>query len=84
MKKRVYYLILLELVIVLTLTTAWEFGLEDFTFELFKSQITKLKSQINPKLQNSNPKQISEYIESNQFGLLRHERDVLSDDAKSA
>ncbi len=33
MKKRLYYLILLELLIVLMLTTAWEFGLEDFTFE---------------------------------------------------
>jgi len=34
MKKRLYYLILLELLIVLILTTAWEFWLEDFTFEL--------------------------------------------------
>ena len=32
MKKRIYYLILLELLIVLILTTAWEFWLEDFTF----------------------------------------------------
>ena len=32
MKKRIYYLILLELLIVLILTTAWEFFLEDFTF----------------------------------------------------
>jgi hypothetical protein len=32
MKKRLYYLILLELLIVLILTTAWEFWLEDFTF----------------------------------------------------
>jgi hypothetical protein len=32
MKKRIYYLILLELLIVLVLTTAWEFWLEDFTF----------------------------------------------------
>ncbi len=31
-KKRVYYLILLELVIVLILTVAWEFWLEDFTY----------------------------------------------------
>jgi hypothetical protein len=34
MKKRLYYLILLELLIVLMLTTAWEFWFEDFTFEL--------------------------------------------------
>ena len=33
MKKRLYYLILLELLLVLTLTTAWEFWLEDFTFD---------------------------------------------------
>jgi len=32
MKKRLYYLILLELLIVLILTTAWEFWFEDFTF----------------------------------------------------
>ncbi len=32
MKKRIYYLIILELLIVLILTTAWEFWLEDFTF----------------------------------------------------
>ena len=32
MKKRIYYLILLELLIVLILTTAWEFWLEDLTF----------------------------------------------------
>jgi len=32
MKKRFYYLILLELLIVLILTTAWEFWFEDFTF----------------------------------------------------
>jgi hypothetical protein len=32
MKQRIYYLILLELLIVLILTTAWEFWLEDFTF----------------------------------------------------
>ena len=32
MKKRLFYLILLELLIVLILTTAWEFWLEDFTF----------------------------------------------------
>ena len=32
MKKRIFYLILLELLIVLILTTAWEFWLEDFTF----------------------------------------------------
>jgi len=32
MKKRVYYLILLELLIVLILTAAWEFWLENFTF----------------------------------------------------
>jgi hypothetical protein len=32
MKKRIYYLILLELLIVLILTTTWEFWLEDFTF----------------------------------------------------
>jgi len=32
MRKRVCYLILLELLIVLMLTTAWEFWLEDFTF----------------------------------------------------
>jgi hypothetical protein len=32
MKTRIYYLILLELLIVLMLTTAWEFWLEDFTF----------------------------------------------------
>ena len=32
MKKRIYYLILLELVIVLILTVAWEFWLEDFTY----------------------------------------------------
>ena len=34
MKNRLYYLILLELLIVLILTTAWELWLEDFTFEL--------------------------------------------------
>ena len=33
MKKRLYYLIILELLIVLALTTAWEFWLEDLTFE---------------------------------------------------
>ena len=33
MKKRVFYLILLEIVIVLILTVAWEFWLEDFTYE---------------------------------------------------
>jgi hypothetical protein len=32
MKKHLYYIILLELLIVLILTTAWEFWLEDFTF----------------------------------------------------
>jgi hypothetical protein len=32
MKKRIYYLILLEIVIVLILTVAWEFWLEDFTY----------------------------------------------------
>jgi hypothetical protein len=32
MKKRLYYLILFELLIVLMLTTAWEFWLEEFTF----------------------------------------------------
>ena len=32
MKKRIYYLILLELLIVLILTTAWEFWFEEFTF----------------------------------------------------
>jgi len=32
MKKRIYYLILLELLMVLVMTTAWEFWLEDFTF----------------------------------------------------
>ena len=32
MKKRLYYLILLELLIVLILTIAWEFWFEDFTF----------------------------------------------------
>ena len=36
MKKRLYYLILIELLIVLILTTAWEFWLEDFTFEFMK------------------------------------------------
>ena len=34
MKKRLYYLILLELLIVLILTTTWEFWFEDFTFGL--------------------------------------------------
>ena len=34
MKKRLYYLILLELLIVLILTTAWEFWFEDFIFWL--------------------------------------------------
>ena len=34
MKKRLYYLILLELLIVLILTTAWEFWFENFTFGL--------------------------------------------------
>ena len=34
MKKRLYYLILLELLIVLILTTAWEFWFEDFTLGL--------------------------------------------------
>ena len=32
MKKRIYYLILLELLIVLILTAVWEFWFEDFTF----------------------------------------------------
>ncbi len=32
MKKSLYYLILVELLIVLILTIAWEFSLEDFTF----------------------------------------------------
>ena len=36
MKKRLYYLILLELLIVLILTTAWEFWFEDFTFGFMK------------------------------------------------
>ena len=36
MKNRIYYLILLELLIVLMLTTAWEFWLEDFTFGVIK------------------------------------------------
>jgi hypothetical protein len=35
--------------------------------ELVKSQISNSKLQINPKLQNSNPKQISEFNESNRF-----------------
>ena len=35
MKKRVYCLILLEVVIVLALTIAWEFWLEDLTYALF-------------------------------------------------
>jgi hypothetical protein len=34
MKKRIYYLIFVELLIVLILTTAWEFWFEDFTFGL--------------------------------------------------
>lgn len=33
MKKRLYYLVLLELLIVFILTTAWEFWLEDIAFE---------------------------------------------------
>ena len=32
MKKRFYYLIFVELLIVIILTTAWEFWFEDFTF----------------------------------------------------
>ena len=35
MKKRVYYLILLEVIIVLTLTIAWESWFEDLTYTLF-------------------------------------------------
>ena len=35
MKKRIYYLIFVELLIVLMLTTAWEFWFEDFTFKIF-------------------------------------------------
>ena len=35
MKKRVYCLILLEVIIVLLLTIAWEFWLEDLTYALF-------------------------------------------------
>jgi hypothetical protein len=35
MKKRVYCLILIEVVIVLALTIAWEFWLEDLTYRLF-------------------------------------------------
>ena len=35
MKKRVYYLILLEVIIVLALTIAWEFWFEDLTYALF-------------------------------------------------
>ena len=35
MKKRVYCLILLEVIIVLSLTIAWEFWLEDLTYALF-------------------------------------------------
>ena len=34
MKKHLYYIILLELLIVLILTTAWEFWLEDFTLDV--------------------------------------------------
>ncbi len=42
--------------------------------KFFKSQITKLKSQINHKSQNSNPKQISEYImDQINSTWLRHE-----------
>jgi len=37
--------------------------------ELVKSQITKLKSQINSKSQYSNPKQIFEYSQADQSGL---------------
>lgn len=36
MKKRIYYLIILELLIVLGLTTAWEFWIEEFTFSAIK------------------------------------------------
>ncbi len=39
--------------------------------KLVKSQISNYKLQINPKLQNSNPKHISEYNEENRFGFLR-------------
>jgi len=35
MKKRVYWLILLEVVIVLVLTITWEFWLEDLAYSLF-------------------------------------------------
>jgi hypothetical protein len=35
MKKRVYYLILLEVGMVLSLTIAWEFWLEEFTYPFF-------------------------------------------------
>jgi hypothetical protein len=35
MKKRVYWIILLELVIVLALTIIWEFWIEDLTYSLF-------------------------------------------------
>jgi hypothetical protein len=35
MKKRVYCLILLEVAIVLALTTTWEFWLEDHTYSFF-------------------------------------------------
>ena len=35
MKKRVYYLVLLEVGMVLSLTIAWEFWLEDFTYAVF-------------------------------------------------
>ena len=35
MKKRVYWLILLEVVIVLALTITWEFWLEDLTYAFF-------------------------------------------------
>jgi hypothetical protein len=36
MKKRIHYLIFLELLIVLILTTAWEFLFEDFTFGIIE------------------------------------------------
>ena len=34
MKNRLYYILLFELLIVLILTTTWEFWLEDFTFDV--------------------------------------------------
>jgi hydrogenase/urease accessory protein HupE len=54
MKKRIYHLIILELLIVLGLTTAWEFWIEEFTFVMMMVTGSRLRS-----ISGSIPKQNS-------------------------